>query len=83
MAERHIEHQDAVRRLQQELKYAQQATNNSTQNGQSHHGSAQESEALREAHDELTIVNEMVKETAGKGAPGLSGKAWIGSFCQA
>jgi hypothetical protein len=62
MAETQIEHQDAVRRLQQELKYAQQATKNSTQNGQSHHGSAKESEGLPEAHDKLTIVKRQKKE---------------------
>ena len=62
MAETQIEHQDAIRRLQEELKYAQKAAKNSTQNGHSQNGSTQETEALREAHDELTIVKRQKKQ---------------------
>ena len=64
MAETQIQHQDDVRRLQAELRYAQeQAAKNPLQNGYSHEGGGgRDSEALREARDELTIVKRQKKQ---------------------
>ena len=64
MAETQIQHQDEVRRLRAELSYAQQqALQNPTQNGLNHQGgSGGDSEALREARDELTIVKRQKKQ---------------------
>lgn len=60
MAETQIEHQDAIRRLQEEVKYAQAEAKMSGRNG--NNGSGDNPEALREAQDELIIVKRQKKQ---------------------